>query len=588
MNRTILSTAQGGRSFDFVSFEHDAMLALAQLAADVIGSTSTALGGFAATPDGPADLSINLAAGSIYQLAEADATADGAIVIDTTQILQQGLAAAQKVTLTAPATGGQSQWNLIQAQFSQVDQVRANDPNGGVVPFFNSVNPNSPTFSSVNTERVGAVVIQVIKGAAATTGSEVPPTPTSGFVPLYLVDLANGQTQITTGEILTAGPSVGTNVPSNYPAAPFLKGLAQLANQTLTPVSVTGTNHTFATADAAELLERSNSGTVMEDTLPGTSLGVLPARWATVIKNTDSSALYRVTVASGANLDGVSSNSVILGPGQTCEIVSDGTNYFTVGKPVRAKLGANTSIFVATTGSDTANDGLTSSTPFATIQHALNTLVSGFDLANFDVTIQLANGTYTAGLNAIGPLVGAQGNASLIINGNSGSPSSVIVSVSGGNCFEIELGLQCTIENLEVTGGTGLNVETGASVVINNVVFGACTQQHVLATDFSFVGAGGNYSISGNAPIHANVQNNAVFSLGGVTVTLTGTPAFSSEFVQAVQCGSIASSGTTFSGSATGNRYSAQLNGTINTSGGGASYFPGSVAGSTTTGGQYA
>jgi hypothetical protein len=41
------------------------------------------------------------------------------------------------------------------------------------------------------------------------------------------------------------------------------------------------------------------------------------------------------------------------------------------------------------------------------------------------------------------------------------------------------------------------------------------------------------------------------------------------------------------SGGATGKRYVAELNGVINTFGGGANYFPGNVAGTTATGGQY-
>jgi hypothetical protein len=44
----------------------------------------------------------------------------------------------------------------------------------------------------------------------------------------------------------------------------------------------------------------------------------------------------------------------------------------------------------------------------------------------------------------------------------------------------------------------------------------------------------------------------------------------------------------TFSGTWSGTRYVAVLNGTINTNGAGVNFFPGTVAGSTGTGGQYA
>jgi hypothetical protein len=43
----------------------------------------------------------------------------------------------------------------------------------------------------------------------------------------------------------------------------------------------------------------------------------------------------------------------------------------------------------------------------------------------------------------------------------------------------------------------------------------------------------------------------------------------------------------TYSGAATGSRYGAALNGVIQTNGGGATYFPGNSAGSTSVGGQY-
>lgn len=212
------------RDFDFVMFEHDVLTALSGLISDITSTLAvTVLGGFAATQASPISLSINLAAGRIYQFAPADLVGDGSIPQDLNTIVQQGYNPAQVITLIAPSSG-QSQWNLIQAQFSQVDAVRAGDPNGGIVPFYNAANPSQPTLNSVNTVRQAKCVLQVISGAAATTGSETPPTPTSGWVPLYLIDLAGGQTQITTSQIITAGPNVGTGVSGTYPYAPFLAG----------------------------------------------------------------------------------------------------------------------------------------------------------------------------------------------------------------------------------------------------------------------------------------------------------------------------------------------------------------------------
>ena len=225
MERSVIDPMEQMRDFDFVMGAHDVLVALAGLCADICSTLPySVVGGLSAgqTTGGPT-LSIVLTAGRIYQIAMSDAVAVGSIPQDTSLIVQQGYAASQTITLVAPSAG-QSQWNLIQAQFSQVDAVRDNDPNGGIVPFYNAANPSQPTSNSINTVRKGVCVLQVISGSPATTGSESPPLPTSGWVPLYLIDLAGGQTQITTNQILTAGPSVGTGVSAGYPYAPFLAG----------------------------------------------------------------------------------------------------------------------------------------------------------------------------------------------------------------------------------------------------------------------------------------------------------------------------------------------------------------------------
>jgi hypothetical protein len=70
-------------------------------------------------------------------------------------------------------------------------------------------------------------------------------------------------------------------------------------------------------------------------------------------------------------------------------------------------------------------------------------------------------------------------------------------------------------------------------------------------------------------------------------VTLTGTPAFAGSFAQGSSSAGVDASGTTYSGSATGARYAATLLGWIYTAGGGPNFFPGNIAGSASSGGQY-
>ena len=222
MDRTIISPLEQARDFDYVEGNHDTLIGLAATMEDALGSVGTVVSGLAATPASPASMVVNIGAGRIYQLAAADATADGSIPQDLTMILQQGLAAPQTVSLTTTGlSSGQSRWVLIQATFSQVDAIRANDPTGGSINFYNAANPSQPNVATVNTVRQGLCDISVVYGAIATTGSEVPPSASAGNVGLYYIDLTYGQTQITSGDILVAGPSVGAGVPY----APFLAGL---------------------------------------------------------------------------------------------------------------------------------------------------------------------------------------------------------------------------------------------------------------------------------------------------------------------------------------------------------------------------
>ena len=70
-------------------------------------------------------------------------------------------------------------------------------------------------------------------------------------------------------------------------------------------------------------------------------------------------------------------------------------------------------------------------------------------------------------------------------------------------------------------------------------------------------------------------------------MTLTGTPNFTSAYARADHGGVIMhAGGPAFSGAATGKRYQAGGNGVIVTSQP-TTYFPGDVAGTTATGGQY-
>ena len=509
------------RDFDFVSFEHDVLVALGGLAADAMsGLPVTVIGGLIGTQTSTPSLSVNLTPGRIYQFSVADAVAVGSIPQDLGIIVQQGYNPAQTLTLIAPSSG-QSQWNLIQAQFSQSDAVRANDPNGGIVPFYNAANPTQPTLNSINTVRKGLCILQVVTGSAATTGSEVPPNPTTGWVPLYLIDLAGGQTQITTSQIIATGPSVGTGVSSSYPVAPFLAGLLA--------------SHHGGTPGQAPKIRLSNAAEVQ---------GILPY----------------------ANMSAV-----------------------------RTLLNANLTLYVnASTGADT-NSGTSPSAPFKTIQAAANAIQHNYDWNGYTPTISVANGLYTAGVLFSGALLGTQASTQLI--GNISAPQNVTINVPGGNCISATATAQVNVQGftLTATGVSGVSgnclvAQSSSAIGMSAIIFGAAGSNHLWSLSASIISLTGTlaYQINGGAAYHFAADSSSQVYITNGAVTLTGTPAFSSAFATAIRGGIVntigLSSTTSFTGAATGLRYIVSTNGIITSNG---TTFPGSVAGTVATGGQY-
>jgi hypothetical protein len=274
-------------------------------------------------------------------------------------------------------------------------------------------------------------------------------------------------------------------------------------------------------------------------------------------------------------------------------------------------LNASRDYYVNTsTGSD-ANDGLSATVtgghgPWATLQHAQD-YITKFNLNGFSINIHVANGTYAA--LALANMAGS-GNVNWI--GNSGSPSSCIISGSsktaiyggagtGGNAHTFN-GFKLT-----TTGSTGgadpgcaCFFYGGGNTYIQNMDFGASLGDHIACS-------AGQIHVLGTINISGSPSSNTVSSgshlataSGGIIITGTGAlPTYSisssislpGAFAAAGELSVIdfIVNGGTFSGagSVTGRRYQGAQNAIINTNGGGANYFPGTIAGSLSTGAQY-
>ena len=211
MDRQIIYPGAIPLETDLLNTNKYSMLGLSKLAAAILG-TGTLLNGLACTPDSPASLNVNVAAGEIYSLQNVDGTAYSSLAADTAhQILKQGIRMdAGLLSCPAPGTAGQSINYLIQVTYTDTDSGAT------VLPYYNASNPaqaySGPANSGTaqNTVRQGLCTVAVKAGIAATTGTQTTPAPDSGYVGAWVVTVANGQTTITAGDI------------SQYVGAPFL------------------------------------------------------------------------------------------------------------------------------------------------------------------------------------------------------------------------------------------------------------------------------------------------------------------------------------------------------------------------------
>lgn len=259
----------------------------------------------------------------------------------------------------------------------------------------------------------------------------------------------------------------------------------------------------------------------------------------------------------------------------------------------RERLAAARTYYLSPTGND-ALDGLFPSTAWASLQTAIDRVTRYLDLQASPVTIQLADGTYNFSAPiSLHPYM-AVSSGLITLQGNTGTPGNVVL-----NWTSAVNGFQCTFSpliwtlagfRLQGTGGTATALQVDrARVAINALQFGANWSYHLWAQNHSRIEAVGNYSIVAGAGTHWYAHDAGIIIVRGRTITLTGTPAFSSRFAYANRLGLIICDGNTFSGSATGARYRVTLNSVIDTNGGGTTYLPGNAADGTptATGGQY-
>lgn len=356
-----------------------------------------------------------------------------------------------------------------------------------------------------------------------------------------------------------------------------LNGSTNILNGTAAPGSTVGVIGSvfFDTANQVFYGAKTSSGWPAGVQLKGLGLPAVASGDALKIPRVNSAGTgYELTA------DRLPVPSVPADVGKTPAVDSAGAYVLTSRREV---LTAARTYYVATTGSDT-NTGLSAGVPFATVQKAIDA-VAALDLSGFDVTLQLANGTYAAATVAAvsGPFIG---RGSVTLRGDPATPANVTLNGSG-TCVSVTNGARLSVSGLRFTGGTAISAIGGYVTVTGAVNFGASSGYHVATGDGGRASINTSYAISGGALYHWIAYSHGAISCGSRTVTLSGTPAFSQAFAYASRLGALEVAFNTFSGSATGTRYAIDTNGFIFVYGAGANYLPGSVAGSASTGGQY-
>jgi hypothetical protein len=348
-------------------------------------------------------------------------------------------------------------------------------------------------------------------------------------------------------------------------------------------------NYTIATSDCGKTIQAGTGVTGLFNIILPVVTG-FPTNCVVSVVNGDN--------GRGKALSGFPSDvNPILWPGQTLQVSIINGIWKTTTNPGRWRLTANTSFFIdGSLGSD-SNDGLASGAGGAMLSMmAFNNIVTKqLDTQNVIVTLSFAAGQTW---NNLVLNVNTVGGGTVSLLGNGGTLNSSVSNTAALQVFAPTNGVFANVggvvQGFTVTcsgGGNGILLSSGFLEIFQNMTFGSCAGGYHIGSDsmLSRVILGANYTISGGAAEHfAAIAGLIDFNSSAFTITLTGTPAFSTAFALSEIGGNLISFAI-YSGAATGVRYSATTGGQIFTNNGSAcgaaTYFPGNSSGTTSGGG---
>lgn len=261
----------------------------------------------------------------------------------------------------------------------------------------------------------------------------------------------------------------------------------------------------------------------------------------------------------------------------------------------RIILTAPITLYVLPSGNDTNNTCLVQSAPCGTLGNIFTRLRNNYDLAGLTpaATVQMLDGSYTENLNISGPFLGMVSPASIVINGNAGSPSNVTWNAT--DPITVSHGAYVTVQNLQLQASDDcISSLRFGQVNISNIIFAGCANNATHTLSQGQLSHQGPVIINAGGNCFARAQDFSLNSIVPVnlsanTVTLNNTPAFAQGFVCAGRLGQVRAIGAAFPGSgATGLRCNVLDNAVVYTgTAGNPTFFPGSSACVTSNGGVY-